>query len=429
MATKARKITSKANTKQKAKVKKQNKENTPQTTSNLATYSAYDGEIDDGGLTNQISNLFINTPTSQSKKVSDVIYNKKKVLPTRENLSESLYKQIFHSNGIYLNGDDIKLYNRIYRYGFKDPFGAVTTAREFLFFTKPDLHILQRDEPYNPNNPNSKKNSSSNDNWTGKVNMNKLNYGLENVPFWVDLMAKRRDTTIKMLQSSITDKTGCPYNTLLMNQVKSQLDVPSLEAEAVELPTNAFGISYSYRLSAEASDDNPTFSLEFKDNKWLDTYYFFKAYEEYEKLKRHGAVRPYIDHIINKTLHDAFSIYKIIVGEDMETILYWGKYYGVMPMSLPREVFADTNFDGGLSYSVNFKAAFYEDMIPDIIADFNNLGKKWYDKQKYQISIHNTNIDAPDMRAATAAYIVQMTSKTSPTGYVYKLKWKGADKV
>lgn len=423
MATRAKKLSSK----QSKKVKRQNKENKPNTTSGVYSPSDFSSNIDDGGVSDNISNRFNKSVETDGTELSELIYNKNLTIPTRDNMSTNLYKQIFHSNGIYLSGDDIKLYKRIYRYGFKDPFGAVTTAREFLFFTKPDLHILQRDEIFNPNNPNSRE--VYGESWgTGSVDTNKLNYGLENIPFWVDLFNKRKDTTIKMLQASI-NPNGNPFNTLLQNQVKSQLDVPSLEAESVELPTNAFGISYSYRSSSEASDDNPTFSLEFKDNKWLDTYYFFKAYEEYEKLKKHGVVRPWIDHIINKTIHDAFAIYKIIVGEDMETILYWGKYYGVVPMSLPREVFSDTNFDGGLSYSINFKAAFYEDMIPDIIADFNNLTKKWYDKQKYQISIHNTSIDAPDMRAATAAYIVQMTSKTSPTGYVYKLKWKGADKV
>ena len=96
---------------------------------------------------------------------------------------------------------------------------------------------------------------------------------------------------------------------------------------------------------------------------------------------------------------------------------------------VPRDVFGDTNFDNGLSYSINFKAAFYEDMIPDILSDFNSLTRKSYNNATYQLSVHNNLIDAPDMRPATAVCVEQMKSKTSPTGYVYKLKWKGEDRV
>ena len=69
--------------------------------------------------------------------------------------------------------------------------------------------------------------------------------------------------------------------------VSSGLDLPSLSATTVSTPTNAFGTSYDYRWTSEASDDNHQFSLEFKDTKWLDVYNFFKAYEEYQIMKHH----------------------------------------------------------------------------------------------------------------------------------------------
>lgn len=420
MAVKAKKYYNK-----KASKNAQNK-NAPKTTSGVVTQDKYAFDINDDGMTDSISNLF--NGGKSSAELSKIVRSDNRELPPSNKNADNLYTQIYRSNGILLDHTQVKLYTKMYRYGINDPFNAVTTAREFLFFTKPDLHILLRDEPYNPYGDSvSNKKGGGINSYTGRPYNNILNYGLQGIPFWVDLFNKRKNTTIKMLQSSIDDTN--PFNFLLQNMVKSNLEVPALDAESVDTPQNAFGVGYSYRGSSEASDDNPTFSLEFKDNKWLDVYYFFKAYEEYEKLKRHGVIRPYMDHIIYKVIHDAFSIYKFIVGEDMETILYFGKYYGVIPMSLPRDVFGDTNFSDGLSYSINFKAAFYEDMIPDIIADFNALTKKWYNKQKYTLSIHNNIIDAPDMRPATAAYVEQMTSTMSPTGYVYKLKWKGEDRV
>lgn len=343
---------------------------------------------------------------------SNAIYGKKISSNTAANTDSSFYDSIMHYHGLYAR-NDIDLYNKTYRFGLFNPYGALTQTKEFLFFTKPDLHIFQIADD------------------TG-ILTGKLNEGLLNDPFWVDL-GKNRKKTIKLLQSSYNRTSKDPFNHLLQNQVISNLEIPALSADSIETATNAYGVSLSYRGSSESSDDNLEFSLEFKDTKQLDVYYFFKAYEEYETLKHHGIIRPYKKYIIDKVLHDQFAIYKFLVDDDMETILYYGKYYGVMPVSLPRDVFSNSNFDGGLSYSINFKAAFYEDMRPEILADFNAVSKTFYNTLPYRVDIYNNILDRADNRPAKAAYIVKDSStisqSVSSTGFTYKLKWRGSDKV
>lgn len=323
-----------------------------------------------------------------------------------------MLKSAYHSVNIFTKNEiKTNLYNKTFRFGIPNPYDAVSVTREYLFFTKPDLHILKM-----------------NDN--GTLESENLNPVLGDIPFWVDLWNSRRETTIKSLQIS----TGSdPFNHLLQNQVISNLDIPGLSAEMIDTPTNMYGVGYSYRGSSEASDDNPEFSLEFKDGRYLDVYTFFKAYEEYETLKHHGVIYPSKFYTVNKILHDQFAIYKFLVDEDMETIIYYGKMYGVTPKSLPRDVFSNPNFDTGLSYSIDFKAAFYEDMRPDILSDFNNLSVNLYNSQPYQITPYNSVLDHPDMRPAKVAYVVKDTTSAaaiqSPTGYVYKLKWRGSDKI
>jgi hypothetical protein len=180
----------------------------------------------------------------------------------------------------------------------------------------------------------------------------------------------------------------------------------------VDTPVNDYGVGYSYRGSSESSDDGPEFSLEFKDNRFLDTYYFFKAFEEYEVLKHHGTIQPAQYYTLNRVIHDCFSIYKFIVADDMETIIYWGKMYGVVPKSLPRDAFSNPVFDDGLSYSIDFKAAFYEDMRPEILGDFNYLGEKAFRTAKYKIGPYNPILGRPDTRPATAAR--ETDSSTAP---------------
>ena len=313
------------------------------------------------------------------------------------------YRDIRRNHKMY---DDLNVIDKTYRFGFFDPDNAITTTREYLFFTKPDLNILKRDDI------------------SGAVNSGALADGIDSIPFFQSLFQSRKKI-IKTLQSSYG--TNDPFNHLLQNMVISNLDIPSLSAETIDNATNAYGVGYSYRGSSESSDDNPTFSLEFRDNRSLDVYYFFKAYEEYETLKHHGIVRPWLKYIEDKILHDQFSIYKFLVDEDMETILYYGKYYGVMPISLPRDTFSSSNFDSGLSYSIDFKAAFYDDMKPEILYDFNEIAGDFYDKQKYVVTPYNTVLDQADMRPATAAFITAEQNSNRTSGYDFKLKWKGRD--
>lgn len=322
-----------------------------------------------------------------------------------------LYKLALHGSNLFQK-DEIDIYNYIYRFGLFNPYGTVTNLREYLFFTKPDLNIYARDDI-----TGQLKQSST----TGGY---ELATGLAETTYWNDLITERPNT-IKMLQNSYAPG----WNMLLQNQVISNLEIPSLEGTAVESPINNYGVGFQYRGTSEASDDSIDFALEFKDTKWLDVYTFFKAYDEYEVLKHHGVVAPWQGYIVNRNLHDQFAIYKIMVGDDMETIVYWCKLYGVMPMNLPRDVFSTADFSNGLSYTINFKAAFFEDMRKDILVDFNNLSMQFDQDNisgtKYQYETYNTQTGMGDFRPAKHAYVERYRRDDAPGGFVYKLKWKG----
>jgi hypothetical protein len=311
-------------------------------------------------------------------------------------------KYIYHSNN-WFSEKELDIYNKTYRFGYFNT-QTVSAGREFLFFTKPDLNIVDGG---------------------GKI----LPY-YTGLSYWQDLVEYRKDL-VRCLQISApaTSASSAPsadyFNHLLQNQCISSLDIPGLQSSMIETATNDYGVGYSYRGSSEASDDNPEFSLEFKDTKWLDVFHFFKAYEYYETLKHHGTVAPDSYYIQNRIIHDAFAIYKFIVAEDMETIIYWGKMYGVTPKSLPRDAFSNATFDNGITYSVDFQAAFYEDMIPDILADFNYTSRQYYNACPYTINIYNTNLGMSDGRPAKAAIVKLVKSDKSPSGFVYKLRWKG----
>lgn len=380
--------------------------------------------FDDGGFSwsrrrtrvDEVTGETIDIMFDNNRAIADNVSwnNTSNSTPSFEGLAHA--NNIFSRNEIY-NKSTNPLFNKTWRFGLLNPYGSISTSREFLFFTKPDLHIVQRDD------------------FDGHL-INQLAVGLSS-GFWQDVFNNKK-RLIEVLQASYGDHKDDPFNHLLQNMVNSNLETPSLQAPTVETASNMYGVNFSYRGSSEESDDGPEFSLEFKDDRWLNVYNYFRIYEEYETAKHHGAVRPYKKYIQDKIIHDQIAIYKFIVAEDMETIIYYGKYYGAMPTSLPRDVFNADNFDNGLSFPISWKAAFYEDMRPEILEDFNILGQKWWDyndpaknKKAYNLDVFNNILDRTDNRTATAAHIYidysSPMAQMSPDGYVYRLKWRGCD--
>ena len=364
------------------------------------------------------------------------------------NAADYAAKSIYHPVNLF-SEQETDLIHKRYRYGILNAYMGLNNTREFLFFTKPDLNIILN--PGTTGNPSTNTVSISGNTIPGD---NYLNGVLNNYPYWKELRA-RYPGVIECLQSSLhLNNVSDPFNHLLENMVQSTIDVPGLSAELQETPANMYGVNYTYRGSSEASDDGFDFSLEFKDTRYLHVYNFFKAYEEYETLKHHGVIGPWKSYILNKILHDQYSIYKFVVGDDGETLVYYAKYFGVKSKSLPRDVFNSNTFDNGLSYSVDFNAAFVEDMNPLILTDFNQLSHKLWNSQPYDLEVHDQIYDQIDNRPAKTAVIVKQKNgehnytivgsgkaisdstleegyklSKQPGGYCYKIKWRGGDVV
>ena len=357
------------------------------------------------------SNSYLNLDTIYSGDVSDNNYSSDKVGGSIDDIknhqltsdSDNYFSSIEHYAGIYKR-DEIDLVNKRYRFGINTVSDTIHTVKEYLFFTKPDLNIYP--------NPVSIANS-----YNGPL---KLNEGLQSQVYWMELLDKNPEV-FYCLQDSLSIK-GDHFNHLLENTVQSNLSIPTLSSEMVDTPTNLYGVGYQYHGSAEASDDSFDFSLEFRDVRGLPVYNFFKAYEDYQTLKHHGVLETNIDYILNKILYDQYSIFKFLVDEDGETIIYYAQLYGVKSKSLPRDVFENIQFDNGLSYTIDFNAAFFEDMKPNILSNFNMLSLPYFRTLPYKVGVYNNIMDRADTRAVKAALVTYDTvSKT------YKLRWRGDD--
>lgn len=296
----------------------------------------------------------------------------------------------------YYTRSQIELYTKFSRFGYYNPYTPLVRTREYIFFTKPDLHLFNQG------------------------NTTELNSEIASEPFFIDALDRYKEV-MKQLQIS-NKENKIPFIPLLSNTVRSRLELPGISSMEVEGPSNIYGDDIPYRWSSEQSDNNHEFSLEFEDSKYLEVYMFFKIYDEYQRKKSRGAITPPDrNYIYNKILHDQFSAYKIIVGEDGETIIFYAKLWGVYPKKVPREAFSDLADEEKLKFSVDFNATFVEDMNPVILSEFNILTNK--DAGGTVLPIYNTSKKMIDGSWASLPYIIK-DSKNLDNKIVYKLKWR-----
>ena len=253
-------------------------------------------------------------------------------------------------------------FNMFNRYGYLDPtHELVTGTREYLFFSKPDLHLI------NPNDCSLMYDVLYNTSpfFREAFKTYKLSYYSLQQTF---------NQTSDFVTDGLTINLNNKYINLLSNMVTSTFDLPDISASDVLNNQNLYQINTSYREGSITSDLQYDFSLEFKDTKYLDVYMLFKIYDEYFRIKYTQEILPVdMKYIMNKIYPEALSIWKIIV-DDTGRIMYWAKATGCVPMSVPRSTIS--NIEGNIKFTVNWKAQFVRDMDPINLIELNYLTLK-----------------------------------------------------
>jgi len=395
----------------------------------------------DGGITEHLHPE--KTPDSKAITISDRERNKRYRYPFRlpysdidivqedinnyDNPGETAQnvitmRSILNDSNIF-DGDQIHgdRFNKFARYGILDPSHECLSAREYLFFSKPDLHIFDVHKSFELYEP------------------------LKKSPYF--LYAKEQNpASLLSLQQTFDNESSSIYPNgfnvknkfipLLSNQVASTLDLPGITASETLTNTNLYQIGTSYRDGSEISDYFVDFSLMFRDTKYLDVYNFFKAYDEYHRQEYMREIRPtknaYIKDMIN---YKQFSIWKIVV-DDTNTIIFFAKIIGVHPLSVPRD--GMSNFEPPISETITFKGQIVRDLNPYVFTELNHLtelslginGLGKDDKintiNSKAIKLYNTKKAVPNTKWGSYPYIVRKGKKHGTSGGegdLYKLIW------
>lgn len=339
---------------------------------NLTSNSTNKIITQDGALSNNVTGENIVKVEENNKSSSNNKYASNEITPlqikealTIGNDDNSLeIKNLLRGTTLDLPSKSLlNRFNRFSRFGYLDPYSEmISGTREYLFFSKPDLHIFDND--------------------------GNLNSELSGIPFFKEAITNYKYSAYCLQQffggssklssnSSVGTSNGSlfniqsKYNFILSNHVTSTLDLPTISAEEQQNNQTLWGDNTSYREGSCKSDTQADFTLEFKDTKYLDVYMIFKIYDEYIRAKYITNITPnrkiYIEKKINP---EPFSIWKVII-DDTGRIMYWAKAIACTPMSVPRDTLS--NIENNIKFSINFKAQFIEEMDPVHLQEINYL--------------------------------------------------------
>lgn len=286
--------------------------------------------------------------------------------------------KIMRANKVFSREDINSRFNKFFRLGYIDTINNLTGARDYIFFTKPNLYLF--DEP-----------STIITGQSGKVSVKDLHLGIQrHSPKLCGLYYEHPYLFYQLTRSVKFDDYFCGnFIPLLSNTVSSNLDLPTIQAEYSELTKTTNGAMRSIRGNSFQSNNQFEFSLEFSDNKFLEVYKLALIYDEYMNLKSSGLIdilkyptenkidlyQDMLNDLLFNIDSSLFTIYKITVSDDGESIIHYSKLWGVSISNVPRDSLSSlSSNEGKISIPLEFKADHVSDLDPMIIADFNKAG-------------------------------------------------------
>ncbi len=293
--------------------------------------------------------------------------------------------------------EDYFNFNRFYNVNLTD---GIPSNRHYVFMCRPDLYLLQL---YNPSSPSQRYGLSSESRVAGDPLFRKLWY--EN-PLLIESLTAEfdvyninnqiKDSMVAVNRSGygnslhvdpMTDKAGNHLTThsllpFLTGRVQS-IQIPDFAIKTYQMtqPYTKYGLPMS--LTAIESTTGGSFDITFREDAQYSVTKLFYAWVYYMDGVMRNKFSPKLKYMRFNALDYATSIYDIIVGDDGEEIVWFGKYTGCIPTNVP---VSDLGFNKGGSpidsVSITFNYFNYEAMNPEILLDlnYNSLGYNYMEK-------------------------------------------------
>lgn len=268
--------------------------------------------------------------------------------------SSSIMDKLNKTVGIY----DDSISNQVYRYTtqynrFKLPNvdEAFNRGYAHVFFVKPDCNIINGGG--------------------GNMYNYSLATGVANDPDFLYMYK-----TEKPLLTELTTSAGQSHDFML--SLSNHVASFSLNDEGIATDSygqNLIGYKIQYGKHDAEFKTAGEFTVDINDDKELNLYKLNRLWVQYIAKVYRGTLSPKPDYIRNKILDYASACYYIITAEDGETIIFWSKFFGVFPKTIPSGQYAWSNGSvlnaDSIKMQITYAYSFKEDCNPDSLSDFN----------------------------------------------------------
>lgn len=251
------------------------------------------------------------------------------------------------------DGDVTKaLYNHFNRFKIEYPGHILAKTFHYVFFTRPELYVFTKD---------------------GK----KLRTRTEFDPFFYQI-SKTHPRALKSLTSHFSKKHK--FHPFLSNAAKS-FEIPDETLKNLEHGETLVGHKINYGKSNIEAHVAGTFTIQYEEDAEYNIYMIHKIWVEYISKVYRGDLDIDSTLLFQKILDYAASVYYFVCGPDGETILFWSKYYGVFPLSVPTSASSWTKgaTPRPLELSINYGYSMKEDVMPATLFEFNDMSNESFE--------------------------------------------------
>lgn len=324
---------------------------------------------------------YFNTPVLSSRKDPNEVREYQTLYHTFYNEFENSINVA--KEGMNLNITDSDWLINFNRYRISHPDTVLTTSKGYIFFTRPDLNIS--------------KDVLSNDMAT----------------VFFNIAGRYPNITSSLTKSYSGNHQFLP---ILCNRCTG-IDISDEQLETKELGDTLTGWKLNYGTNMIKSKGSGTINTGFVDDNKLSIYALFKLWCEYISAVSRGLLSPKRTYIQRKQLDYAISIYYFLCSEDGENIIFWTKYTGCIPTSVPSSNFSDS-VESAIrmpKYTIGWQYAFKRDLDVASLAEFNKLTGSGFNYKK----MYNPNTLRTTTTISGAPFV-----ETRDGGKTYKLRFR-----
>lgn len=170
-------------------------------------------------------------------------------------------------------------------------------------------------------------------------------------------------------------RSNSPFIKILTNKFKD-VSLSSLSLRTKETNETFYGFKQSLPGSIVDSISAGEISVTYNETKGLSITKLHKVWAEYTDNIRRGIFKPSSNTLNGRFIDYLSSLYYFLLDYDMSTILFYSKYTGLFPLSVP---YSNLGVSMGnhelVTTDISYGYSYKEDLNPTILMEFNSVAK------------------------------------------------------